>query len=175
MPSRFRGLTGLCKHQASGPGARAPAGPQWVSRFIPFARLKDMEAETQRFTLGAVVLLHFLVSLVHGSVHDSAGVVLSGSAMLFVVVVILAGPLAGFAWMWKQPVAGARLIGVTMAGSLVFGLINHFIIAGADRIDHVAAHWRPMFTLTAASLAAIEVVGAVLGLAYRRTVTRGVS
>ena len=134
-----------------------------------------MEVETQRFTLGALVLLHLIVSLVHGSVHDSAGVVLSGLAMLFVVVVILIGLLAGFAWMWRQPVAGARLIAVTMAASLLFGLINHFIIAGADRVDHVAAHWRPMFTLTAASLAAIETVGAVLGLAYGRTATRRVS
>jgi hypothetical protein len=131
-----------------------------------------MAAETQRFTLAAVVVLHFIVSFVHGSVHDSAGVALSGPAMLFVVVVILAGPLVGFGWMWKNPLAGARVVGVTMAASLLFGLINHFVIAGADRIDHVAAHWRPMFTVTAASLVAIETVGAVLGLTYHRTPAR---
>ena len=130
-----------------------------------------MEAETQRFTLAAVVL-HFVVSLVHGSVHDSAGVALSGPAMLFVVAVILAGPLVGLAWMWKNPSAGARLIGITMAASLLFGLLNHFVINGADRIDHVAAHWRPMFTVTAASLVAIEAMGAVLGLTYYRSLTR---
>jgi hypothetical protein len=131
-----------------------------------------MEAETQRFILAAVVVLHFFVSLVHGSVHDSAGVALSGSAMLFVVAVVLAGPLVGFAWMWKNPSAGARLIGITMAASLLFGLINHFVINGADRIDHVAAHWRPMFTVTAAALVAIEAMGAVLGLTYYRSLTR---
>jgi hypothetical protein len=131
-----------------------------------------MEAETQRFILAAVVVLHFFVSLAHGSVHDSASVALSGSAMLFVVAVILAGPLVGFAWMWKNPSTGARLIGITMAASLLFGLINHFVINGADRIDHVAAHWRPMFTVTAASLVAIEAMGAVLGLTYYRSLTR---
>jgi hypothetical protein len=37
--------------------------------------------------------------------------------------------------MWKNAVAGARIIGVTMAASLVFGLVNHFIIASPDRVE----------------------------------------
>ena len=151
------------------PGA---LGPEWVSRFTALARLEDMEPGTQRFALASAVVLHFVVSIAHGSVHDSAGVALSGPAMLFVVAVILAGPLVGLAWMWKHPSAGARLIGVTMAASLLFGLINHFVINGADRIDHVASHWRPMFAVTAVLLVATEAVGAVVGLTYHGAPTR---
>ena len=149
-----------------------PWGLGWVSRFHPLPRLEGMELQTQRFALAAAVVLHFVVSMVHGSVHDSAGVALSGSAMIFVVAVILAGPLVGLAWMWKNPSAGARLIGVTMAASLLFGLINHFVINGADRVDHVALHWRPMFAVTAALLVVTEAAGAAVGLTYHRAPTR---
>jgi pheromone shutdown protein TraB len=68
---------------------------------------------------------------------------------------------------------GARVIGVTMAASLVFGLVNHFMIAGADRVDHVVMEWRMMFGTTAALLAVIEAAGAWLGFAYGRSTRTG--
>ena len=95
-----------------------------------------MGRDRPRIILAAVVVLHLLVSLVHGWAHGTAGVSGNGPSMAFVVIVIIAGPLVGLAWMWKNAVAGARIIGVTMAASLVFGLVNHFIIASPDRIDH---------------------------------------
>jgi hypothetical protein len=106
---------------------------------------------------------------VHGSAHGTAGVGLNAPSMAFVLIVIIAGPLVGLAWMWKNPVRGARIIGVTMAASLLFGLINHFIIAGPDRVDHVVAHARTMFELTALLLVLTEVAGAVLGFSYSRS------
>ena len=93
--------------------------------------------------------------------------------MAFVFIVIMAGPLVGLALMWKLPLFGARLIGVTMGASLLFGLINHFVIAGADRVDHVAMEWRMMFGSTAAMLAVIEAAGAWLGFAYGRSKRTG--
>jgi hypothetical protein len=128
-----------------------------------------MGRDIPRIVLGAVVLLHLLVSLVHGSAHGTAGVGLNAPSMAFVLIVIIAGPLVGLAWMWKNPVRGARIIGVTMAASLLFGLINHFIIAGPDRVDHVVAHARTMFELTALLLVLTEVAGAVLGFSYSRS------
>jgi hypothetical protein len=90
--------------------------------------------------------------------------------MAFVFIVIMAGPLIGLAWMWNPSTSlgagrttGARVIGVTMAASLLFGLVNHFVIAGADRVDHVVMEWRMMFGTTAATLAVIEAAGAWLG------------
>ena len=73
-----------------------------------------MRRDTPRTILAAVVVLHLLVSVVHGLAHGAAGVSGNGPTMAFVVIVIFAGPLVGFAWMWKNAVAGARIIGVTM-------------------------------------------------------------
>jgi hypothetical protein len=132
-----------------------------------------MGRNTQRITLAALVGLHLLVSVAHGLAHGSAGVNLGAASMAFVFLVIMAGPLVGLAWMWRPstslgagPTVGARVIGVTMAASLVFGLVNHFIIAGADRVDHVVMEWQTMFGATAAMLAVIEAAGAWLGFRY---------
>jgi FtsH-binding integral membrane protein len=77
--------------------------------------------------LTAAVLVHLLVSVVHGMAHAQANVPLSRLANLFVFVVILAGPLVGLALTWPAERLGSWLIAVTMAGSLVFGLVNHFV------------------------------------------------
>ena len=128
-----------------------------------------MGRDTPRIILAAVVVLHLLVSLVHGWAHGTAGVSGNGPSMAFVVIVIIAGPLVGLAWMWKNAVVGARIIGATMAASLLFGLVNHFIIASPDRVDYVVAHARTVFEVTAVMLVLSEAAGAVLGFAYGRS------
>jgi len=89
---------------------------------------------------------------------------------LFVYIVILAGPLAGLALSVWRPQSGATLVAVTLAGSFAFGLVNHFIIPGADHVAHVAREWRSLFATTAVLLAVIEAAGAAIGfrLARRR-------
>jgi hypothetical protein len=56
-----------------------------------------------------------------------------------------------------------------MAASLLFGLINHFIIAGPDRVDHVVAHAQTLFEVTAVLLVLTEAAGSVLGFSYGRS------
>ena len=51
-----------------------------------------------------------------------------------------------------------------MSGALVFGLINHFFIDGLDHVAHVAAEWRPLFSVTAALLVVSEAAGAAVGV-----------
>jgi hypothetical protein len=129
-----------------------------------------MGRDALRIILAAVVVLHLLVSLMHGSAHGTAGVGLNGPSLAFVlIIIIIAGPLFGLAWMWKNSVAGARIIGVTMAASLLFGLVSHFIIGGPDRVDHVVAHARTLFEVTALMLVLSEVAGSVLGFSYGRS------
>ncbi len=89
--------------------------------------------------------------------------------MAFVLIIIIAGPLVGLAWMWKNAVAGARIIGVTMAASLLFGLVNHFIIASPDRVDYVVPQARLLFEVTALMLVLSEAAGSVLGFSYGRS------
>ena len=116
--------------------------------------------------LAAVVLVHLGVMLAHGSAHASARVDLPPAALAFVLVVIGIGPLTGLAWAFRNPRSGARLVGVTMAASLLFGLVNHFVIPGADHVAHVAGPSRALFGATAALLVITEAAGAALGLAH---------
>jgi len=120
--------------------------------------------------LTAAVLSHLVVSMVHGAAHAGAQVPLSRAANLFVFIVILAGPLVGLALTWPAERIGTWLIAITMAGSLVFGLLNHFVFASPDHVSHVAPDWRPLFTTTAVLLALIEALGA--GLAIRLATER---
>jgi hypothetical protein len=63
---------------------------------------------------------------------------------------------------------GSWVIAVALVGSLVFGLVYHFVFANPDHVAHVDPHWRPLFATTAALLAVTE--------ALRRGVTEaGVS
>ena len=113
----------------------------------------------------AIVLLHLVVSMVHGSAHSGAHIPLSRAANLFVFGVILAGPLLGLALAWPARRIGAWVIAITMAGAFVFGVVNHFVLAGPDHVTQVAESWRPMFTATAVLLAATEALAS--GLAIR--------
>ena len=118
--------------------------------------------------LAATVLVHFVVSAIHGAAHAGAHIPLSLAANLFVFVVILAGPLIGLAVSWRAERLGRWVVASTMAGALVFGLVNHFILASPDYVAHVAVPWRPLFTTTAALLAATEVLGFSLALSGAR-------
>ena len=55
-----------------------------------------------------------------------------------------------------------------MASALVFGCVNHFVLAGPDHVSQVAEPWRAMFTTTAALLAAIEGLATVLAFRVAR-------
>jgi hypothetical protein len=118
--------------------------------------------------LTAMVLVHLAVCLVHGVAHGEAHVPLSPAQNVFVVLVILVGPLAGLALTWPAERFGTWLIAVTMGGSLVFGVVNHFLLAGPDHVTHVSSLWRPLFTATAVLLAATEAFGAGLAVVALR-------
>ena len=117
-----------------------------------------------RIWLGAAVLAHLVVSIVHGRAHAGADVPLSYAANLFVLVVIVAGPLIGLALMWPAEQAGQWVIAVTMAASLVFGVVNHFVLAGPDHVAHVDPTWRPLFASTAVLVAVTELLATALAI-----------
>lgn len=114
--------------------------------------------------LTAVILGHVIVSVVHGAAHAQAQVPLSRAANFFVYIVILAGPLIGLALAWPAGRIGGWLIAVTMSGSLVFGIVNHFVLSSPDHVTHVDPQWRVLFATTAVLLAVTELVGSGLAL-----------
>jgi len=117
-----------------------------------------------RSWLAAVVVAHLFISVVHGTAHNGAHVSLSPAGTLFVFLVILVGPLVGLALAWRSPRTGYLVVALTMAASLVFGVANHFLIAGTDHVAHVSGPWRPLFAATAVLLALSEGAGAVVAL-----------
>lgn len=121
----------------------------------------------RREALTAVVLIHLAISIAHGRAHTGAQVPLPLAGTLFVFIVILAGPIAGLVLTRWRPRGGALVVAASMAGALVFGLVNHFIIDGPDHVAHVAGEWRSLFGVTAALLAVCEAVGVAVGLSSR--------
>jgi len=120
--------------------------------------------------LTVLVVTHLFINIVHGAAHQKLHVILPPAGMLFVIVVILLGPLLALALLWtSQKRAGLLLLTVSMAASSVFGLYYHFLVRGAD---HVSA--QPpgpagiAFVVTAYLLFLTEAIGAVLGLYFLR-------
>ena len=123
--------------------------------------------------MAAAVLAHLITSMVHGTAHGGAHIPLSQGATLFVFVVILAGPVVGLALSWRTERAGSLIVALTMAGSLVFGLVNHFLLNSPDHVSRVEAQWRMTFGTTAVLLTITEMLG--LGFAIRLTRVRRAS
>ena len=118
----------------------------------------------------ATVLVHLLVSMIHGAAHAGASVPMSQAANLFVFVVILAGPLIGLGLSFRTRLYGGVVVALTMAASLVFGVVNHFLIDSPDHISHIATPWSSLFATTAVLLAITELLGLAIALRLVRTV-----
>jgi hypothetical protein len=113
--------------------------------------------------LTAVVLTHLVVTFVHGAAHRGAAVGLGPLATIFVLVVIEVAPLAGLALSRIRPSLGGWIVAASMAGALVFGFVNHFVLISPDHVSHVAPDWRPLFAASAALLVVTEAAGVVAG------------
>jgi hypothetical protein len=121
-----------------------------------------------RYAMGAV-MVHLLVSALHGASHGRLNVPLSSAQNLFIIIVIFLSPLIAALLLWKkQHLSGALLLLGSMAGSLAFGVYNHFVASSPDHVSHVAAAasgmWVTVFQVTAALLAVVEASGCLAGV-----------
>jgi hypothetical protein len=136
-----------------------------MSRFALPGRQPSMGHSTRARTwLTAVVLAHLAISFVHGQAHAGSHIQLSLAANIFVYLVILAGPLIGLALTWPAERIGNWVIAVTMAASLVFGVVNHFVVVSADHVAYVDPRWRLLFATSAVLLAVTETIGSALAI-----------
>jgi len=117
-----------------------------------------------------LILVHLAISMLHGGAHQHLLIGLSESQQFFVWTVILAAPLvAALLLLVKLPRAGGLLLSFSMAGSLVFGLWNHFLIPGADNVGSTpSAGWGLTFQATAALLLLTEALGCAAGITLLR-------
>ena len=118
--------------------------------------------------VAAIVIAHLIVSLVHGIAHARAQVPISVAANIFVFGVILIGPLLGLLLLSHARPVGSAVIATTLTASCIFGLVNHFVLAGPDHVAHVAEQARPIFAATAVLLTLTETAGAILSIRLMR-------
>src|SRR5260221_507337 len=105
----------------------------------------------------AIVVLHTLVTLVHGAAHVSESVYGSVLDTIFIVVVIWFAPIGAILLLqmrrWQM---GSIILLVAMAGSLLYGVYNHFILPGPDNVvSFPAGVWQGYFQATAVHLCRI--------------------
>src|SRR5262245_2158514 len=110
-----------------------------------------------------IVLAHVAVTVFHGRAHTGAVVPMSPAANVFIFTVIVAAPLVGAAILWFFSISmGAWILGLSLGGALIFGVVNHFVLESPDHIARIAAQWRTLFTATAVLLALTEALGSSL-------------
>ena len=108
-----------------------------------------------------LVLVHFAVLIAHGSAHSHLSIGVSTWQKAFIAIIIFVVPLVATMMMWsRRRKLGVIVLGLSMAGSLAFGVSNHFLIAGPDyALGLFHSNWRSVFQATAVLLALIEAGG----------------
>ena len=108
---------------------------------------------------------HLLVTLLHGAIHSVLAIPATAGDTLFRVVVITLLPVASVPLLRRRAKVGAVLLALAMGASLVYGAVNHFLIAGPDHIMAITALDGQMaFTITAILLFMLETGSTLLGI-----------
>jgi hypothetical protein len=123
-----------------------------------------MRKTLERFGV-IIVLLHLIISLVHGLAHSRLHIDLALWQIVFVMVVITLLPLVSGYLIWRHARGGFFLLVCSMTGALVFGGYYHFIAAGADNVASLGSHsGTATFQTTAVLLALTEAAGVLTGI-----------
>jgi len=108
-----------------------------------------------------IVLVHMLVLFGHGAAHSHLHIEPSPWQRAFIAIVIFAAPILAALLLWTRwQRAGAVILGLSLAGSLFFGLYFHFVAAGTDSVfNPIHTHWDVWFRITAGLLVLVEAIG----------------
>jgi hypothetical protein len=135
-----------------------------------------------------VVWLHVLVAILHAVAHIGAHILpASFFDYAFIVVVIMIAPVVALFLLNNAPTCsinslmilscfalrlikghstrlGALLLFFSMLGALLYGLLNHFLLPGADNATHMLPGvWQLPFLVTSYLLLILEAAGSVIG------------
>jgi hypothetical protein len=115
-----------------------------------------------------VVWLHVLVAILHSVAHVGMHVLpASFFDYAFIVVVIIIAPVVALFLLKNAPLSrlGALLLFLSMLGALFYGLVNHFLLPGADNATHMSPGvWQLPFLVTSYLLLILEAAGSVIGV-----------
>jgi amino acid permease len=130
-------------------------------------RFRWRKREPMSYAIGLVVL-HFILSVIHGVAHRDLAVALDNFQRTFVAIVIIAAPVVAAYLLWKgQLRAGSMLLALSMLASLAFGVYYHFLAPGPDNVDYprdYASKHHGLFVQTAIELTVCEVTTAIAAL-----------
>ena len=120
---------------------------------------------TNRILCTVAVLVHLTVNLAHGRAHGELGVGLSEWQNIYVIAVILTAPLIAMLLIWTRYARfGLLLLIISMAASLIFGVIYHYVIVSPDHVSHLPpGAAQGVFRLTALLLMLTELFGVFVG------------
>lgn len=121
-----------------------------------------------------IVAIHTGVAFVHNQAHRQIDVTLSNFQSTYALIVIVVAPAVAAAIIWRgHPRRGATVLILSLLASLIFGIVNHFVIDSTDQLAHISNDgWGKIFIVTAYALAVIEAVGIVAGMSLRRSSNR---
>jgi hypothetical protein len=116
------------------------------------------------------VLVHMIVLFGHGAAHSHLQIEPSPWQHAFIAIVILATPVLSAFLLWTRwQRAGMTLLGISLGGSLFFGLYYHFVVGGIDNVfNPIHTYWTIWFRITAVLLALVEITGCAWYVLLRR-------
>ena len=127
-----------------------------------------------RIVCTVVVLVHLVINVLHGRAHGELGVGLSAWQNIYVITVILIAPLIALLLLWTRYARlGLLVLVISMAGSLIFGVIYHYVIVSLDHVSHLPpGDAQGVFRMTALLLVLTELLGLAAGLFALRSNTK---
>lgn len=127
-----------------------------------------------RILCTVAVLAHLVVNVLHGRAHDSLNVGLSAWQNIYVITVILIAPLIAMLLVWTRYARlGLLVLVISMAGSLIFGAVYHYVVVSPDHVSHLPpGDAQGLFRTTALLLVLTELFGLIAGLLGLRSTTK---
>jgi len=121
-----------------------------------------------------IVAAHSIVAMVHNQAHQKINVALSSAQNAFALSVIVIAPIIAAVFLWRgRDRIGATLLTTSLIGSLIFGVVNHFMLDSPDQLAHIeSSSWGNIFVVSAYALAITELAGVFVGSALMRSTNR---
>src|SRR5712692_3914405 len=128
-----------------------------------------MKESTPARVIVSVVVLHSVISGLHGLIHQALVIRLSLAQLNYVLWVTIVAPVVGVVLFWRSfRTPGAILTLASMIGALVFGIYYHVWATGPDNILTLPQNGAlpSLFQGTAVVLLILEALGCYVALRY---------
>ncbi|HEY9604401.1 MAG TPA: hypothetical protein V6C85_22485 [Allocoleopsis sp.] len=121
-----------------------------------------------------IAVIHAIANGLHGLAHTEIPVSLSLLQSLFVGVVIFLTPIIAAILLWTPFYCiGSWILLSSIAGSLIFGLYNHFIVISPDHVSQVSFQgWGLLFQVTAYLILIVDGLGCWISVLALKTTTQ---